>query len=83
MAIKIAWAMIIGALVLAILHGFRHGTFLGGALALAAVAPAGFGAWKGMQQESQAPMVVAVLTIFFALGLAAVLFLLRIFGWLH
>jgi len=83
MALKVAWGMIAAALIIAIVSGFGHGSILGGVIALGALAPACYGAWQGMQKESQAPMALAMATIFIALIVAALLFILKVFGWFH
>ena len=79
---KLSFVMIAGALVVAIVGGFWRGSILGGFVALAAAVPAGYGIWKGTQEQSQWPMAKSIMALVLALVLAGLLFLLRLLAWL-
>jgi hypothetical protein len=63
--------------------GFRHGSLLGAAVALVAAIPAGYTAWAGMQSKTQTKLLYGMVLMLVALGLAAVLVILRVISALH
>jgi hypothetical protein len=79
---KLSVALCSAALAVAIVGGFGRGSLLGGFLALNATVPAAYGMWKGMQAESQAPLAKHLVALLLSLGLAGLLFLLRLLAWL-
>jgi hypothetical protein len=80
----VALALIAAAVVIPMLRGgFRHGSLFGAAAALAALAPGGYIAWKGTQSKAQKKLLLGIVLMLGAVGLAAVLILLRVIAWLR
>ena len=79
--VTIAGALVIVGIVIAALGGITHGSIFGGIIAAADAIPACFGMWKGIQQESQAPLAMAVSAVLISLAVGAVLIVLRLVHW--
>jgi hypothetical protein len=83
MAWKVAFGLVVAGLAIGLVGGIGTGSILGAVVAGAAVVPAGYAAWKGIQEESQWPLVRAILVMLLGLGIAALLVLLRVVDWLR
>jgi len=83
MPAAVAFGLIVVGIVIAAVGGggLLHGSILGGVVAGAGAIPACFGMWKGIQQETQGTLAVSVLAVLAALGVAAVLIVLRLIHW--
>jgi hypothetical protein len=82
--VSLALALIAAAIVIPMLRGgFKHGSLLGAAAALAALAPGGYIAWRGTQSKAQGKLLLGIVLMLGAVGLAAVLIVLRILSLLH
>jgi len=83
MAAAVAFGLIVVGIVIAAVGGggLLHGSVLGGVVALAGAIPACFGMWKGIQQETQGTLAISVLAVLSALGVGAVLIILRVVHW--
>jgi hypothetical protein len=77
----IALAAVAVGIVIAAVQGITHGSILGGVVAALGAIPACFGMWKGIQQETQGTLAMSVGTVLLALGVAAVLIVLRVIYW--
>jgi hypothetical protein len=80
--VMIAFGLVALGVVLALITGFRHGSILGGLVAAGGVIPACYGMWKGIQQETQGTLAMAVVAALVALGVGGILILLRFVSWL-
>jgi hypothetical protein len=78
----ISLGLVVAALVIAAVTGFGEGSIAGAIVAGAAIIPAAIGMWKGMQEKTQAGLGLAVGTFFLALGVAALLLILKIVDWI-
>ncbi|MCP4445904.1 MAG: hypothetical protein GY811_11250 [Myxococcales bacterium] len=78
----ISLALVIAGLVLGAVGGFASGSILGGVIACAGSIPAIWGAWTGMQGETQAGLAGAIGMLVLSLGTGALLILLGIFDWI-
>jgi hypothetical protein len=81
--IFVSIAFVVIGLVLGLMGGVMSGSILGGIIAALGVIPAAWGAWAGMQQETQASLAGALGMVFVSLGMGAVLFILGIIDKLH
>jgi hypothetical protein len=81
--IYISLAMVGLGLVLGLMGGVTSGSILGGIIAGCGVIPAAWGAWAGMQQETQASLAGALGMVFVSLGAGAILIVLGIIDKLH
>jgi hypothetical protein len=79
----IAAALVVVALLVAAIGGAPGGAMTGAILALAATAPAGWGMWRGMQEQRQTGLGVAILVFLAALIAAAGLLIVAIIAWLR
>lgn len=77
----VALAAVAVGIVIAAVQGITHGSILGGVIAALGAIPACFGMWKGIQQETQGTLAMSVGTVLLALGVAAVLIVLRVIHW--
>ncbi|MBL9019320.1 MAG: hypothetical protein JNL83_34350 [Myxococcales bacterium] len=77
----VALAAVAIGIVIAAVQGITHGSILGGVVAALGAIPACFGMWKGIQQETQGTLAMSVGTVLLALGVAAVLIVLRVIHW--
>jgi hypothetical protein len=69
-------ALVVAGVILAVI-GFR---LVGGIVAGAAVVPSCYGAWLGMQQETQGGLAGAIGMVFLSLGVAAILLVWALVG---
>ena len=75
----IALLCVAAGIVIAAMRGsILYGSIGGGILAAAGAIPACFGMWKGIQQENQGPLAMAVGSVILALGVGGVLIVLGI-----
>lgn len=79
----VAFGLIAAGLVIAAIGqgGVLHGSIGGGILAACGAMPACFGMWKGIQQETQGTLAMSVMAVLAALGVGALLIILRIVYW--
>ena len=76
--ILISLAMVIAGVVIAAVGGISSGSILGGILAACGIIPAAWGAWAGMQQETQKSLAGALGMVFVSIGVGGLLLLLAI-----
>ena len=76
MPLLIALAMIIGGLLIGAVSGLGSGSLLGGLLAGAALIPACYCAWLGVQKETQTTLLWSILLILASLGVGGLLIIL-------
>lgn len=76
--IFISLAFVVVGLVLGLMGGVLSGSIAGGIIAGLGVIPAAWGAWAGMQQETQASLAGALGMVFVSLGVGGVLLVLGI-----
>ena len=74
----IGLALVGVGLAMAILFGFAGGTIAGGLIAALGAIPGCIGIWKGIQQETQGTLATSVMTVILALGVGALLIILRV-----
>ena len=79
----VAFAMVVIGIAIAAVQGITHGSLVGGVIAAAGAIPACYGMWKGIQQETQGTLAVSVIAVLVALGIGALLIVLRVVSWLH
>lgn len=79
--VTIAGALVVVGIVIAALGGITHGSIFGGIIAACGAIPACFGMWNGIQQESQAPLAMAVSAVLISLAVGAILIVLRLVHW--
>jgi hypothetical protein len=77
----IAFALVLLGLTIAGLQGFLKGSILGGIIAASGAIPACFGMWKGIQEETQGTLAMSVIAVLTALGVGALLIILRVIHW--
>jgi hypothetical protein len=77
----IAFAFVAVGIVIAAMQGLTHGSIGGGVVAALGAAPACFGMWKGIQQETQGTLAISVGAVLLSLGVGAVLIILRVVHW--
>ena len=77
----IAFALVGVGILIAAMQGLTHGSFGGGIVAALGAAPACFGMWKGIQQETQGTLAISVGAVLVSLGVGAVLIILRLVHW--
>ncbi|MGE0551486.1 MAG: hypothetical protein AB7O24_19935 [Kofleriaceae bacterium] len=79
----LAFGLVALGIVIAALSGsVLRGSILGGIVAGLGAAPACFAMWKGIQQETQGQLAVAVLAVCVSLAVAGGLIVLRIIHWM-
>lgn len=78
MPVIIALLCVAGGVALGLMNGIVNGSIGGGILAAAGAIPACFGMWKGIQQENQGPLAMAVGSVLLCLGVGGVLLVLGI-----
>ena len=78
-----ALGLVVLGLVIAAIQGLTHGSISGGIIAALGAAPACFGMWKGIQQETQGTLAISVGAVLLSLAVGAVLIVLRVIHWLH
>ncbi len=74
----IAYGLVAAGVLIAALGGITSGSFAGGVIAALGSAPACFGMWKGIQQETQTTLALSVGAVIVSLGVGAALILLRV-----
>lgn len=77
----IAFALAVVGILIAAMQGITHGSIGGGIVAALGAAPACFGMWKGIQQETQGTLAISVGAVLVSLGVGAVLIILRVVSW--
>ncbi|HEU4613312.1 MAG TPA: hypothetical protein VFS15_14575 [Kofleriaceae bacterium] len=77
-----ALGLVVLGLVIAAIQGFTHGSIAGGVIAALGAAPACFGMWKGIQQETQGTLALSVGAVLLSLAVGGVLIVLRVLHWL-
>jgi hypothetical protein len=78
-----AVGMVVLGLVIAAIQGIGKGSIAGGIIAALGAAPACYGMWKGIQQETQGTLAMSVGAILLSLGVGGLLIVLRIIHWLR
>ncbi len=81
--IFISLALVVVGLILGAIGGFASGSIVGGILAAAGVIPAAWGAWAGMQGETQAGLAGAIVMVLLSLGVGGLLIVLGIIDWIR
>jgi hypothetical protein len=71
-----------GAVVLAVITGFGSGSILAMLASVFGAAVAGWGFWKGTQQEAQTGAALSILLLLANLAFAALMLILKIVDWL-
>ncbi|HEU5056115.1 MAG TPA: hypothetical protein VFU21_06305 [Kofleriaceae bacterium] len=79
----ISLGLVAAGVIIAAIGGITAGSILGGVVAALGVVPACWGAWAGMQKETQASLGLAILLVFVSLGVGGLLLLLRVVDWLR
>jgi hypothetical protein len=74
----VALSLVVVGVVIAAASGLAHGSLLGGIIAAAGAIPACFGMWKGIQQETQGTLAMAVMAVLVSLAVGGALIVLRI-----
>ena len=74
----IAFGLCAVGLVIGLIGGFTHGSYVGGIIAGLGAIPAMVGMWKGIQQETQTTLGLSVLAVLAALGVGGLLLILAI-----
>ena len=77
----IAFALVVVGILIAAMSGLTHGSIGGGIVAALGAAPACFGMWKGIQQETQGTLALSVAAVLVSLGVGAGLIVLRVVSW--
>ena len=77
----IAFALVAVGILIAAMQGLTRGSIGGGIVAALGAAPACFGMWKGIQQETQGTLALSVSAVLLSLGVGAVLIVLRLVAW--
>lgn len=76
-----AIGLVVLGLVIAAIQGISHGSIVGGIIAALGAAPACYGMWKGIQQETQGTLAISVGAVLLSLAVGAVLIILRVIHW--
>ena len=77
----IVFALVAVGILIAAMQGLTHGSIGGGIVAALGAAPACYGMWKGIQQETQATLAISVFAVLVSLGVGAILIILRVVHW--
>jgi hypothetical protein len=80
--VALSGAAFVVALLVAAIGGFGSGSILGMLIATAGAAVAGWGFWKGTQEEKSTGAALSILLLLANLGLAGLLLILKIIHWL-
>ena len=67
----VALGLVALGLVIALAVGITGGSFAGGIIAALGAIPACYGMWKGVQQQTQTSLAMALGALLFSLGVAA------------
>ena len=76
-------AFVVIGLVLGAIGGITSGSILGGIIAGCGIIPAAWGAWSGMQQETQTSLAGAIAMLFVSVGVGGLLLVLGIIDWIR
>lgn len=68
--------LVVAGLLIGVIGGLTSGSLGGGLLAGAGVIPAAYGAWLGIQQETQGTLLWSILLILASLGVGGLLLIL-------
>jgi hypothetical protein len=79
----VSLGLIAAGVIVAAAGGLTSGSIAGGVIAALGVVPALYGAWLGMQKETQGSLGLAILLVFASLIMGAILVLLRVVDWLR
>lgn len=79
----IAFGLIAFGIVIAAVQGLTRGSIAGGVIAALGAAPACYGMWKGIQQETQGTLAVSVSAVLLSLAVGGTLIVLRVVDWLR
>jgi hypothetical protein len=79
----IAFAFVAAGILIAMMggNGILQGSIAGGIVAALGAAPACYGMWKGIQQETQGTLALSVTAVIASLGVGAILIILRVVHW--
>lgn len=78
----IALVLVAIGIAIAAVQGITHGSIAGGVIAAFGAAPACFGMWKGIQQETQGTLAISVIAVLLALAVGGALIVLRVVHWI-
>lgn len=81
--LMVTLAFVIAGIVIAAVGGISNGSIIGGIVAGLGVIPACWGAWAGMQQETQGGLAASLGLVFVSLGVGAILIILRVVDWIR
>lgn len=79
----VAFAMIAFGIAIAAVQGITRGSIAGGVIAAAGAIPACYGMWKGIQQETQGTLALAVVGVVMSLVIGGTLIVLRVVDWIR
>ncbi len=74
--------VVIGLVIAAVSGGVLRGSIFGGVVAAAGALPGCYAMWKGIQQETQGPIAIAVGSVLLSIAVGGVLIVLRIVHWI-
>lgn len=79
----VAYGLVVLGIVVAAIgdHGVLNGSLWGGLISCCGAIPACLGMWKGIQQETQGTLALSVVAVLVALGVGAILIILRVIHW--
>ena len=77
-----ALALIVLGILIAAVQGFTHGSIAGGVIAALGALPGLFGAWKGIQQETQGTLAISIGMVLASLVVGGLLIVLRVVHWI-
>tara|TARA_R110002096_G_scaffold44526_13_gene120592 strand:+ start:198464 stop:198736 length:273 start_codon:yes stop_codon:yes gene_type:complete len=83
MPLFISLGLVVVGLILGAVGGFASGSVVGGIIAGAGVIPAAWGAWAGMQGETQSGLAGAIGMVLLSLGVGGLLIVLGIIDWIR
>jgi len=73
----------LGLLIASLGKGIGHGSIPGALVAVIGTIPAGWALWQGAQKKTQGTLLLGMLLLLGALGVAALLIVLRFVAWLR
>ncbi|MBT8495813.1 MAG: hypothetical protein KJO07_22410 [Deltaproteobacteria bacterium] len=76
-------AFVVAGVIIAAISGISNGSIAGGIVAGLGVIPAAWGAWAGMQQETQGGLAASLGLVFVSLGVGAILIILAVIDWIR
>jgi hypothetical protein len=77
----VAFIMIVAGIAIAAAQGITRGSIAGGIIAALGAAPACYGMWKGIQQETQGTLALSVVAVVSSLVVGGLLIILRVVDW--